>query len=233
MKLLIVEDDPSLAEVTAELLKTVDRPAKRLEAITLAADLQTAIRSLPEHGAVLCDGMFPLAPGSPFVADDWDVVRQEAIRRGIHFVLYGGSIRALECARASMTPTIIKPAAVEGIYAALTRPRLPSPSKNDALPAQIPVEANLVAKTVTGTLDEYCRELETEADVVAHQAELDARSGHLHAFNFGRVLGRMEQSREQMWLRVRWLLFGAAAGVAIAIILLHAFLGPLVAPMVR
>lgn len=233
MKLLIVEDDPSLAEVTSELLHSVDDIPKQFEAITLAADLQTAIRLLPEHDAVLCDGMFPLAPESSFVVDDWDVIRQEATRRGIHFVLYSGSARALDCARASNTRAITKPAAVEEIYAALTD--RPSPSSNKGAEELAPDADEPVAKQValTGSLDEYRRELESKVDAMERQAEVEACSGHLHAFNFGRTLARIELSREQMWLRARWLLFGAAAGVAIAAILLQVFIHPGVLPTVR
>jgi CheY-like chemotaxis protein len=125
MKLLIVEDNSSLAEITAELLHSLDQPQQHLEAITLAADLQTAILCLPKHDVVLCDGMFPLSPHSRFVVEDWDVIRQEAHRRGIHFVLYSGSVRALDCARESNTPALAKPASIEEIYAALTPYRLP------------------------------------------------------------------------------------------------------------
>ena len=120
MKLLIVEDNSALAEITAELLCSLDRPAQLLEAITIAQDLQTAIHCLQGHDAVLCDGMFPLSPGSRFVVEEWDVVRQEARRRGIHFVLYSGSDRALDCARESNTPALAKPAPIEEIYATLT-----------------------------------------------------------------------------------------------------------------
>jgi CheY-like chemotaxis protein len=120
MKLLIVEDNSSLAEITAQLLRSLDRPLQQLEAITLAEDLQTAILCLPEHDAVLCDGSFPLSPGSRFVVEEWDVIRQEANRRGIHFVLYSGSVHALDCARESNTPAIAKPATIEEIYATLT-----------------------------------------------------------------------------------------------------------------
>jgi CheY-like chemotaxis protein len=233
MKLLIVEDDPSLAEVTAGLLHLVDDTPKRFEAITLAADLQTAIRLLPEHDAVLCDGMFPLAPESSFVVDDWDVIRQEATRRGIHFVLYSGSAHALDCARASKTRAITKPAAVEEIYAVLTDRTLPTPISVVEHPAPDAVEPVAKQAALTERLDEYRRELESKVDAMERQAEVEACSGHLHAFNFGRTLARIELSREQMWLRARWLLFGAAAGVAIAAILLQVFIHPGVLPTVR
>jgi hypothetical protein len=115
-----VEDNSSLAEITAELLHSCDKDPQRLEAITLASDLETAILCLPEHHAVLCDGAFPLTRDSRFAVEEWDVVRQEARRRGIHFVLYSGSLRALDLARESNIPALAKPAAVEDIYAALT-----------------------------------------------------------------------------------------------------------------
>jgi CheY-like chemotaxis protein len=137
MKLLIVEDNSSLAELTAELLHFTDQQAQELEAITLAEDLQTAILCLPEHDAVLCDGMFPLSHNSRFVVEEWDVIRQEANRRGIHFVLYSGSPRALDCARESNTPALAKPAAIEEIYAALTRHPLPVVAKSPSESAQM------------------------------------------------------------------------------------------------
>jgi CheY-like chemotaxis protein len=120
MKLLIVEDNLPLAELTADLLHSHDRQAQQIEAITLASDLKTAILCLPAHDAVLCDGSFPLSHNSRFVVEEWDVVRQEAHRRGIHFVLYSGSVRALECARETNTIALAKPTSSEEIYAALT-----------------------------------------------------------------------------------------------------------------
>jgi CheY-like chemotaxis protein len=119
MKLLIVEDNSVLGELTAELLHSLDRQAQHIEAITLVSDLQTAMLCLPEHDVVLCDGTFPLSHNSRFVVEEWDVVRLEANRRGIHFVLYSGSVRALDCARESNTPALAKTAATEEIYAAL------------------------------------------------------------------------------------------------------------------
>ena len=121
MKLLIVEDNSQVAEVTAELLRSQDRPAHSIETITLAGDLETAMRRLPDHDAVLCDGRFPLSQNSRFIVEEWDVVRHEARRRGIHFVLYSGCGRALDRARDSRTLALMKPATIEEIYAALTR----------------------------------------------------------------------------------------------------------------
>jgi hypothetical protein len=74
------------------------------------------------------------------------------------------------------------------------------------------------------TFEEYCRELRTEVDAIEQQAEADVRFDHLRAFNFGRSLGRMEQARDHLWLRVRWLLLGAAVGVAVAAVNLQVLL---------
>ncbi len=120
MKLLIVEDEEQLAEITAMLLRLLDRRAQRLEIITLAGDLETALDRLPEHDVVLCDGQFPLSQNSRFIVEEWDGVRHEAYRRGIHFVLYTGCLRALQGARDRDTPALAKPAPIEEVYAALT-----------------------------------------------------------------------------------------------------------------
>jgi CheY-like chemotaxis protein len=226
MKLLIVEDNESLAEITAELLMTQGGPENRFEAITVAGDLETAICRLPGHDMVLCDGTFPLSPESPYVVDDWDVVRQEAQRRGIHFVLYSGSVCALDSARESNTPALIKPAAIEEIYAALTTRREPIYGPGRAVKA--PKENNPVRpeKPSPPAMEEYCRNLEMEADAIARQAEIDARVNHLEAFNFGRSLARLENARAALRLRILWLLFGAAAGLIIATLYFQAHLNP-------
>ena len=191
MKLLIVEDDASLAEITAELLKSVDQNTHFFEAITLAADLETAIHSLPEHDTVLCDGTFPLSPDSTFVVDDWDVVRQEALRRGIYFVLYSGSICALESARESNTPALTKPAAIEDIYAALTCERLTlrscAPTERVALRTNVALPEKIMIKT----LDEVCLDLETKAAALGQHAEMDARADHLRAVRVNHLVHRL------------------------------------------
>lgn len=120
MRLLIVEDNEFLAEVTAQLLHSLDRHAQRIESITVTGDLETTIHFLPEHDAVLCDGQFPISRNSRFIVEEWDVVRHEAARLGVHFVLYSGCVRALHSAWEGGTPALAKPAPVEEIYAALT-----------------------------------------------------------------------------------------------------------------
>jgi len=138
MKLLILEDNSSLATITAELLHSLDRPQQHIAATTPAEDLQMATRCLPGHDVVLCDGMFPLSPSSRAAVEGWDVIRQEAHRRGIRFVLYSGSDRALECARKSHTPALAKPASIEEIYAVLTRHELPVCRDGDLKSALMP-----------------------------------------------------------------------------------------------
>lgn len=120
MKLLIVEDNETLAEVTARLLRSIDSDVGRLETITVVGDLEAAIDYLPEHDAVLCDSTFRLSPNAPVVLEEWDVVRNEARRRGIHFVLYSGCVRSRNGALQSHTLAVAKPAPIEAIYRALT-----------------------------------------------------------------------------------------------------------------
>jgi len=59
-------------------------------------------------------------------------------------------------------------------------------------------------------------ELPGEVDTIPPQMQAVLRLDHLHAFNFGRSLGRAEMARDRLWLCFRWLLYGAAVGVALA-----------------
>jgi hypothetical protein len=135
MKQLIAEDDLFLAEITSELRRSLGRRAQLFEAITLAQDLEGATLSLPEHDVVLGDGIFPLTRNSRHVVEGWDVVCQEANRGGIPFVLYSGSVRALDCARERNAPALGKPPVIEEIYAALTYQRVSTLSKTHGQPA--------------------------------------------------------------------------------------------------
>jgi CheY-like chemotaxis protein len=120
MRILIVDDHEELAKLTAELLRWIDQPARYIEKISLAGDRDTAVRLLPQHDAVLCDGRFPIFPGSPCNVEEWHEVYREADRWGVHFILYSACPGALDDARARDVPAILKPAPIEEIYAALT-----------------------------------------------------------------------------------------------------------------
>ena len=72
--------------------------------------------------------------------------------------------------------------------------------------------------------ENYSRRLQVEVDALAQEVEARSRFDHLDAFNFGRSVGRIEKARDFYWLRVRWLLMGAAAGVALAAVYLQIFL---------
>ncbi len=135
MKLLIVEDNLTLARLTAELLRSVDKDLQPFEAIALASDLQTAIGCPAEVDAVLCGGNFPLSPDSRFISEQWEVVLREMRRRGIHFVLYSGSDQTVDCARRRSALAVSKPAAIEDIYAALTNFSLPLAVRAYPIPA--------------------------------------------------------------------------------------------------
>jgi hypothetical protein len=71
------------------------------------------------------------------------------------------------------------------------------------------------------TFEDYCRKL---VDPTAQEADADARFDHLHAFNFGRFVGRIENACDHFWLRVRWLLLGAAVGVTLGAAWIQIFL---------
>ena len=122
MRVLIVDDNEQVAEITAERLLWIDRWARYIETITLACDLATAIRLVAKHDAVLCDGQFSISKDSLSIVEEWDAVRREAFRCGTRFVLYSACDRALDEALVSDIPAIAKPAPIEEIYAALTEP---------------------------------------------------------------------------------------------------------------
>ena len=119
MRLLIVDDDNSLAKLTAELLQLVDRSAGHIESISIAGDLVTALLLLPENDAVLCDGSFPISPGSISHGDEWCQVRRAALVCGVPFILYSGCAQSIEEARLGGIAAIAKPATIENIYAVL------------------------------------------------------------------------------------------------------------------
>jgi response regulator of citrate/malate metabolism len=116
MRLLIVDDEMSLAGLTADEFRWVDQSAQHIESISLAGDLETAIRLLPQHDAVLCDGQFPASPGARCQGDEWRAVQSEALTREIVFILYSGGATIVEGARSGGIPAIFKPARIENIY---------------------------------------------------------------------------------------------------------------------
>jgi CheY-like chemotaxis protein len=120
MRLLIIDDNQALAEVTADLLHCMDQPVQQIGEITLATNLEAALKVLPEHDIVLCDGEFPASADAPSSSEEWVSVFRESCRSGVTFILYSGSAVCLEDAHCCSIPAIAKPAAVEDIYAALT-----------------------------------------------------------------------------------------------------------------
>jgi hypothetical protein len=86
---------------------------------------------------------------------------------------------------------------------------------------------------MSATIEESRRKLPREDDAIAQHVEAAARLDHLHAFNFGRSLGRIEMARDRWWLCFRWLLFGAAVGVVLAAVYLQIFLNARILPIAR
>jgi hypothetical protein len=83
------------------------------------------------------------------------------------------------------------------------------------------------------TVEESPRKLPTEVDAFAQQVQAGTHLDHLHAFNFGRSLGRIEMARDRLWLCFRWLLFGAAVGVVLAAVYLQIFLNARILQIAR
>ena len=119
MHLLIVDDNRQLAQLTAEVLRWMDRGPRNIESIAIAADLQTALRLLPSCDAVLCDGQFPVSPNFWYRQDQWVGVYDEAAKHATHFILYSGDAETLDQARRRDIPAIAKPSRIERLYAAL------------------------------------------------------------------------------------------------------------------
>ena len=53
-----------------------------------------------------------------------------------------------------------------------------------------------------------------ESEMAADVKAMQERLAHLRAFNFGRTVQRLEQSRRNAWSRLCWLLAGLLMGVA-------------------
>ena len=66
------------------------------------------------------------------------------------------------------------------------------------------------------TFEDYCLELRAKAERLALEAEMRARVDHLHTFNFGRSVQRLEDAQHGFWRRLLWLVIGAALGAALA-----------------
>lgn len=64
------------------------------------------------------------------------------------------------------------------------------------------------------TLEDYCHEVDKKAERFAREEVTCRQSEHLRAFNFGRTIQRVENSRRDAWLRVGFLLAGLVIGVA-------------------
>ena len=61
MRVLIVDDKLDNLLFTGQLSVGVYQPAPRVEMISLAGGLETALRLLPEHAAVLTDRQIPIS----------------------------------------------------------------------------------------------------------------------------------------------------------------------------
>jgi hypothetical protein len=74
----------------------------------------------------------------------------------------------------------------------------------------------LKGATVKQTFEDYCQELSGKAEELAQEVEMRERLEHLSAFSFGRAVQRLGDAQHDYWVRVRWLLVGAAIGATFA-----------------
>jgi hypothetical protein len=73
------------------------------------------------------------------------------------------------------------------------------------------------------TFEDYCQEVKAEAGCRTEEAELQACAEHLQAFNFGRTVQHLQDAPPDLWLRLGWLLIGAAVGAVSAALLVQSF----------
>lgn len=155
MKLLIIDDEPAIAQMLGELLVLKDRKAgigppaswRRglglgIEAVYLALNLDQALEQLErlEPGdAVISDGHFPTGQHSARHAGwagdqqsafelprcNWPHIAGVAQKAGVIFILYSGDPEAVDRARSSGLTAFVKPAPAEALYAAIMEARPP------------------------------------------------------------------------------------------------------------
>jgi hypothetical protein len=88
-------------------------------------------------------------------------------------------------------------------------------------------------ETMSQFFETYCQQLRNQAAQLADQEETPIRMNHLHAFNFGRSVARMEYARHAFWLRLRWLLLGAATGILLGAACVQSVLGTHFIPLYK
>ena len=71
------------------------------------------------------------------------------------------------------------------------------------------------------TTRDYDRRLLVGAEAPAREVEVASALDRLHAFNFGRAVGRMEVTHDHFWFRLRWILVGCGVGVTLTSLYLH------------
>jgi len=72
-----------------------------------------------------------------------------------------------------------------------------------------------MGQKVAPEFEEDCSVTGPEPDP-AEATAMEERLAHLRAFNFGRTVQRLEQSRRNAWSRFCWLLAGLLMGVAVS-----------------
>jgi DNA-binding NtrC family response regulator len=128
LRLLIVDDDYSVANVIRELLWCHDREnGRKFQDIEIAGDLKKAIWMLSRSDAVvdacLCDGNFPLRPNEQ-AGSHWKEVASLCNKMGVKFMLHSGDQKVID--EAHVLGEIVLPkleTRTDDIYAAVMAPQ--------------------------------------------------------------------------------------------------------------
>ena len=117
MRILIIEDDQSMAKLIQDILKTFG--GWKLTTV-IAGNLSAALREIGSVDGVLCDGLFPAGPGFEPGAYWW-CVWSEVKEKHIPFVLVSGDEDCLAAAKAFGVPALRKPFNVQELFALVSR----------------------------------------------------------------------------------------------------------------
>ena len=96
--ILVVEDDPDVAQVIADILRDHDHR------ITLAQSGEAMRRCLESGSRIDCVVLDAVLPGEP-----GDMLAEELVRRAIPVLICSGSLTALQSAQRRGLPALAKP----------------------------------------------------------------------------------------------------------------------------
>lgn len=142
MTILIVENDPSLQEILAELVTSEIAEAEIVTCDNLD-DAVRAIHALPAPAAILADGMFPtwsrekMGSLSNPPRPNWIGVIGWAVKKHIPVIVLTGAAEVAEHARRVGVPAYLKPQETHAAIAHLCRLVLPAAVRENPVIAEV------------------------------------------------------------------------------------------------